>query len=199
MSNAVFPSLVGLDIAVKWKPNFMTLSQQAASGMEQRIQLRQYPIYDIELKFEVLRSDSVNVELQNLLGFFMLRSGSGDSFLFTHPEDNSVTAQGIGVGNGTNTVFQLARSYGGFVEPVMNPNAITAVYVNGVSAPFTLGALGVVTMTTAPAAAAVVTWTGTYYYRCRFVDDNIEPERFSGLMWEVTKVRLVGSLGNKIP
>jgi uncharacterized protein (TIGR02217 family) len=199
VSNQVFPNLLGLDIQTKWTPRFLSLSQVAVSGAEQRIALRQYPIYDISLKFEMLRSAAAYAELQNLMGFIMQRQGSFDSFLWTNPEDNTATAQGIGIGNGSNTVFQLNRAWGGFVEPVMNLNTITDVQVSGVSVSYTLGALGVVTLATAPAASAPVTWDGTYYYRCRFADDAIEFERFLWQYWQAGKVDMIGCLGNKIP
>jgi hypothetical protein len=44
-----------------------------------------------------------------------------------------------------------------------------------------------------------VTWTGTFYYRCRFIEDSVDFERFLGQMWEVKRVQMVGSLGSKIP
>jgi uncharacterized protein (TIGR02217 family) len=200
MSNQVYPSLLGFDMSVKWKPTFANLIQQAVTGAEVRILLRSYPIYDEELKYEFLRSDSVNLELQTLVGFFLQRSGSADSFLWIHPEDNSVTAQNFGTGDGNTTAFPLVRAYGGYVEPVMWPNVITGVYLNGVpTGAYTLGALGVITFTTAPGNGVAITWTGTYYYRARFLDDLEEFERFANLLWSAGKVQLRACLGNKIP
>jgi hypothetical protein len=45
------------------------------------------------------------------------------SFLLTDPDDNAVTAQAFGVGDGSTTLFQPARPSGVYVEPLFDLNA----------------------------------------------------------------------------
>jgi len=199
MSNQVFPTLPGLGWSMIKIPQWRTKIQSAASGKEYRSSFFSYPIYQIKLTYEILRATTALPELQQLIGLFNLMQGSFDNFLYSDPTDNSVTAQALGVGDGTTTKFQLVRAYGANTEPVMNVNAIAGVYLNGVATTaYTIDSYGLITFTTAPLAAVVITWTGTYYYRCRFVADSNEFENFMYQLWFIKSLDLYGCLGNKI-
>lgn len=126
MSNAVFPDLPGLDIKTRKTPIWSTQIQTAVSGKELRASLFSYPLYKFGVSFEVLRSGALG-ELETVVGFFNSRKGRFDSFLFTDPEDNSVTGQAFGDCDGVTTAFALVRAYGGHVEPVMNLNGLITV------------------------------------------------------------------------
>ena len=199
MSNSTFPVFAGLGWSVFKTPKWSTKIQTSVSGKELRSAFYGYPIYDFTLTYEVLRADLVNLELQTLMGFFNARQGSFDNFLYSDPTDCQVTAQPVGTGNGSQTLFTLCRTYGGFTEPVMNINAITGIYLNGtLTSAYTIDSTGDVTFTTAPGAGVAVTWTGTYYYRCRFVKDSIELENFMHQLWTLKKCDITGCLGTKI-
>lgn len=205
MSNAVFPVLPGLGWGVIKTPNWRTKIQQAISGKEYRTSFYSYPIYNIKLTYEILRADAINLELQQLLGFFNSRNGSWDSFLYTDPTDNLITAQSIGVGDGITTQFQLVRAYGGGTEPVMNVNTITGIYDNGApvlqgtgAGKYTIDSYGFVTFGTVPVVGHVLTWAGTYYYRCRFDSDAAEFDNFMYQLWTLKSCNLIGNLGSKI-
>ena len=195
MSNAVYPVLPGLTYGVVKSPTWSTRVQTAVSGKELRAAFWSTPIWRYTLVYEFLRSASTFAELQNLVGFFNQRQGKFDSFLLDDPDDDSVTAQQFGTGDGSTTVFQLNRSYGGFTEPIYNVNNPSAVsiYVNGVLQTSGLGLTtgGVLTFTTAPAAAAVLTWTGAYYWRVRFDLDAIDFSKFMNQLWEAKQVSLI--------
>lgn len=192
MSNAVFPSFPGLKWDVAKIPIWRTLIQTAANGKELRAPLMSFPLWRFTLSYEVLRAASAYAELQSLMGFFNLRNGAYDSFLYTDPDDNSVTDQLIGTGNGTATQYQIVRTYGNFIEPIQNINAITNVKVNGVvkssPADYTVNSLGVITFTVAPPNGQPVTWTGTFYFRVRFLQDMAEFSQFMKHLWELKKL-----------
>ncbi|WP_343316295.1 DUF2460 domain-containing protein [Acinetobacter soli] len=40
--------------------------------------------------------------------------------------------------------------------------------------------------------------SGTYYYRCRFADDEQQYTNFMSKLWKAGKVEMIGSLGNKV-
>lgn len=61
------------------------------------------------------------------------------------------------------------------------------VFVAGLLAPYTLSAVGVVTIVPAPSDGAAITWTGSYAWLCRFDQDSLEFSNFMHLFWEVKK------------
>lgn len=199
MSNAIFPTLPGLDIEISKEIEFSTIIQASQTGKELRVGQRVYPMYRVGLKFNFLRDSAAYPELKQLCGFYMSRTGPLDSFLFTDPDDNSVTAQSIGTGNGTNTVFQALRAFGSFVEPVFNLNAVTQVTVNGTPVAYSANpATGVITCSVPPANGAAVAYTGTFYYRARFLEDKINVRRFLNQVWSGQSVPIIATLQDKI-
>lgn len=199
MSNAIFPTFPGLDIEVVKEIEFNTMVQASKTGKELRVAQRAYPMYRIGLKFNFLRDSTTYPELRSLGGFYMSRTGPADSFLFTEPDDASVTDQLLGTGNGTQTDFQALRTFGTFVEPVFNINTITNVKVNGsVTAAYTLQPNGVIRLNVAAPAGQSVTWTGSYYFRVRFVEDRLNLKKFLDKVWSGQSVPLLGNLQDKL-
>jgi uncharacterized protein (TIGR02217 family) len=198
VSSAVFPTLPGLTYDIQRVPTWKTKVQQSVSGREVRGAFMSAPLYSFTLTFEFLRSNAL-AELQTLVAFFNARQGSYDSFLYSDPVDNNVTQQSLGTGTGTQTTFQLLRSFGVNIEPVCNVNTITGVYLNGVStSAYSISATGLITFTTAPGAGVAVTWTGSYYYRCRFTQDTAEFENFMQDLWSLKKIEFLANLGNRL-
>lgn len=189
MSDAVLPTFPGLKWGTTKTPMWSTRVQKSASGRELRASFYSYPIYKFSLSYEVLRGNGL-AELQQLIGFFNARQGSYDTFLFQDPDDNSVTLQSIGLGDGTKTKFQLVRAMGGFVEPVFALNGTPSIYKNGtlMASGYTINSTGLVTFTTAPANGDTLTWSGSFYYRCRFAQDSTEFEQFLKQLWNAKKI-----------
>lgn len=203
MSNAVFPSLPGLRIVLPRAAVFNTRIQTSVSGAEARASFQAYPLRRFTLGFEFLRHGADN-ELRQLEGFFLARKGAYDSFLFADPADAGVTDQVLGVGTGSQTQFQVQRTFGAggdslFTEPVHNVATIGNVKIAGVAtAAYSLGATGMITTTNPVPAGQVITWTGSYYYRCRFLRDEADFDRFLDDLYEAKKIELLGSLQNKV-
>lgn len=198
MTTAVFPTLSGLKWDVKKRPRFNTIVQRTASGKEVRAGLMSYPLWEFELSYDALRAAPAYAELQTLAGFFEQMYGSLTAFNYNDPTDNSVTAQVIGTGNGVATQYQLVRTMGNFIEPVQNVNVITGVYDNGSpvtqgagAGKYTVNSTGLVTFGTAPVAGHTLTWTGTYYFLCRFLDDIVEFNNFMYNLFECQKLGFV--------
>jgi len=209
MSNSVYPVLAGLGWSVIKTPKWSTAKQETASGREVRLGFFSSPLYRFQFIYNLLRSGTIAgnpyTELQQLMDFFNSMKGDFDDFLLDDPSDDSVTDMAFGSGDGSTTAFQLTRTIytGGFVDPVMNVNTLTNVKVAGVAktlgVDFTISSTGLVTFTAAPANGAALTWTGTYYYRCRFdMDDEMDFEEFYWQLWTAKKVRVYGGLGVKI-
>lgn len=205
MGNAVFPSLAGIGWNIHRRTMFNNSRPRAVSGREVAFSYQVYPLYEFELNYEFLRAGS-QVELQTIAGFFESRQGSFDSFLFTDWLDNGVTDMQFGTGDGTTTQFQLTRAFGAggftYAAPVQNVNTLTNIKKAGVTQTltthYTISATGLVTFVTAPAAAAALTWSGTFYYRCRFKDDIMDLQNFMYQLWDLGQVVLIGATGNRV-
>ena len=199
MSNALFPTLIGLAWNSVWTPVFKTKIQTAVSGKEYRSAMMSSPLYKVSLSYEFLRHGQ-QADLRSLVGFFLARQGSFDSFLYSHPEDNAVTDQLLGTANGTAT-FQLCRSFGSeFLEAVQNVTSVVNVKVGGTvvaASGYNVSATGLITFTSPPSSGSV-TWSGKYLYRARFAADDMAYEKFMQDLWTAKKVEFMASLGTKI-
>ena len=215
MSNVVFPSLASIAWPFVKSLQFNTKTQTAVSLKEYRAAFAQYPLYTFTLYYEVLRDAASPAELQQLMGFYGARQGQFDNFLFTDPTDNTVTAQNFGTGTGAATVFPLVRTLGSggftFNDLVQNVNTITGIYDNGSpvsqgagAGKYTIDAYGNVTFGTAPTTGHALTWTGTFYYRCRFLTDQQDFNKMMAGLWDLNGtngsgyLQIAGSPMNKV-
>ncbi len=199
----VFPPLPGLAWSVTKTPTFQTRIQRAVSGRELRALDYPYPLWQFTLVFDLLRDNPAAGydELRTLMGFFMLCQGAFGTFLFRDPSDDQVTGQQIGVGNASATVFQLQRAMGatlpggGFLEPILAPNLVSTVYLDGITqspASYSVDPnTGLVTFATPPGSGLVITADYSYYFRCRFVDDSYAFENFMFRLWQLKKLTFI--------
>lgn len=194
------PTLAGLTWSRHRKPGFKTRIAKHVSGREVRSPLMQYPIYEFEATYSgMLASASPKANVANLGAnsqqlfedFFEQMQGQSGTFLYVDPNDNTVTGQLLGVGDGSTKVFTFARTQpgGGFNMPVGWVTTINNVYVSGVSTgAYTFAAPNTLTMTAAPAAAAQVTADFVYAFNCRFSDDTMDFEEFMSQLFRLQKV-----------
>jgi uncharacterized protein (TIGR02217 family) len=191
------PTLPGLAWSRRKKPAFNTRIASHASGREVRVALMNYPLYEFEATYGLTSSASGFAglgasSLQNLMGFFLQLQGQFGTFLYTDPDDNSVTGQGIGVGDGATAAFSFVRALGGFAEPVGWVTAVSHVYLNGT--PQSGGSYGLttpntLTFTTPPGASVVVSADFTFAFQCRFIDDQMEFEEFMSNLWKLESMK----------
>ncbi len=194
-SLSVFPSLVGLGFDVNKSPVWNTNVNISASGKKTAIEFWSAPLYDYDLTYDVLPS-TANGDLQSLMGFFNSLQGRASPFLFDDPDDDSVTGQLLGTGNSSAVAFQLVRAYGGFSEPVLAPNVINNVYLGTAAQASSLwsvsaygtSAPGVLTFTSAPSSAQLVSADFTYYWPVRFLTDTLTFNKFMYQLWAAKKV-----------
>ena len=195
----VFPTLPGIQWGVHKSPQFNTTTHRAVSGYEIRAARMQYPLWTFTLSYEFLR-DWAYAELKTLMGFFLQQMGSFSAFCYPDPSDNAVVSQPFATGDGVTTTFPLTRSYGGFVEPVQNLDGTPQIFVGGtLQAPAAFSIVnGLVTFAAPPAAGAVLTWTGSFFYRVRFVNDHADFNQFMFELYELKQISFVGSPLNKV-
>ena len=213
MSDVLFPELPGLEWDLTKTPMFNTKIMQSVNGRELRASYQAVPKYQISMSFAFLRESKGRKELQQLEGFFLERRGSFDSFLFKMPEDNEF--QCTFIGDGVQTSFQLYKQIYTSQIPLQYTQAEQSedplMWDEVASKPmwsdpddqmwllqFGITTNGLLQMPIPLAAGESITITGTYYYRCRFADDEQQYTNFMSKLWKAGKVEMVGSLGNKV-
>ncbi|CBY91566.1 TPA: DUF2460 domain-containing protein [Neisseria meningitidis] len=192
MGNAIFPTFPGLKWGRKKTAVWSTGTQKSASGREFRTAYYSYPQWRFSLSFEVLRTKASVNELEQLAGFFNARKGSFESFLYEDPTDNAVTDQAIGNTVQGVTRYQLVRSMGGFIEPVLAVKERPAVKVGGTALTYgrdyTVTDKGVLVFNTPQPPNSLITWTGGFYFRVRFTSDTVDFENVLGSLWTAKKI-----------
>lgn len=194
MSNEVFPKLPGIKWGSTRTPIWSTKVQTSASGREIRGGYWSYPRWKYSLSYDVLRANALK-ELQTLVGFFNARQGQLDTFLYDDPDDNTAVDEPFGVVVAGRTKYQLARNYGGWVEPVLAPKPAAIVKANGrtlaAGTEYQIDANGTVTLLGGVSAGQKLTWTGGFYWRVRFTHDSADFEQFMRQLWTVKRVEFM--------
>ncbi len=178
----VFPLLPGVTPDPEKTPSWSTKVLRASAGNERRTAQWPYPIWNFTLRHEVIR-DRPNIdEIHGIWELFNTVQGQFGTFLFLDQNDYLVTREGLGVGDGSNRTWQLNRAIRYWTEPLLCPFGVL-VYVDGASVGFTLGVGGVVTLSAPPASGAVVSWSGGFFYPCRFTQDDLTLKAIAAQLW----------------
>lgn len=132
-------------------------------------------------QYNVAHGVKTQAQLDMLVAFFRARKGRADGFRFKDWTDYQVTAQAIGTGNGSTTVFQLVKTYisGGITETrtISKPVSGTInIYLNAVlqNSGYTLDTTtGLVTFSTAPGNGVAITADFQFDVPARFDTDRL--------------------------
>jgi uncharacterized protein (TIGR02217 family) len=192
----VFPLLPGFSFITSKRPQWNTAVSQASSGRERRRMTWSYPLWTFKVGYEVLRDGPGQLELQKLLAFFNAHAGKYTQFFFCDPSDNSATNQPFATGDGVTRVFTLTRTLGGgnltFNGPVRGVFNTPAVKINGTpTSAFSIGPLGRITFTSPPPAGAVLSWSGNFFFLCRFDQDDLDVQQMMQGLWSQSGVSFV--------
>ena len=183
------------------------VQKTAANRGNAGISLQPYAVWTFGLDLNLVQGGEAvqSSVLQQFLGCFMACCGTAGLFLFTDPNDNTVASQSLllnvtpgaaspmgTLGDGTSTIFQLARQLDQGVDILQNTSGVT-VLVNGAGASCTVSTTGVVTFAEPPANDAVLTWSGSFQYLCRFSDDLLKDlarvnKNSTGFLWSCGSV-----------
>lgn len=183
-------SLPGLSFSVHKRPMFKTNIQEAASGVEIRNALADYPRWEFELTYEYLE-DKTGAEssLKTIMGFFLARQGSFDSWLFKDPDDYKVVNGYCGEADGVTPQFPFCRTMGEFHEKVGQVDTANDinVYLDGVlvdPADYTVTLPNLIIFDSAP-PAGTVTADFQFFYACRFIEDEMDFEKWNDKLWSL--------------
>lgn len=176
MPTSIDPVLLSDDImeGSRFGPEFSTVVLENPGGAEQRIQRWATPRHSGQIGFGVRTQE----QLADLKSFFMARGGKAHGFLFRDHRDCTATLEPIGTGNGSQTQFQLIKSYTSgsttLTRKITRPTSVE-VFKDGVTATgWTVDATtGLVTFTTAPAPGQAIAATFNFYVPVRFDTDRM--------------------------
>lgn len=184
----VLPYLPGQTPDVSKAPLWSTSVRRASSGRERRQALWNYPLWQFELQYEVLRHRPAADELFTMWEFFNTQQGMASAWLCVDPTDCQIlsTAQAtFGIGDGLTKTFQLQRQINSWSEPVYD---VYQPYIldNGVltSSAYVISPNGQITYTTAPTAGHTLSFFGYFYFGCRFLQDDLTFEQIVSMLWE---------------
>ncbi len=184
-------------------PTWASIVSTHTSGREVITPLQAYPLHEFTLTYEFLEDETPNqsifqpnapyTELQQLAGLFMACTGQYGQFYYDFPSDDSRTDAVIGVGDGATSAFTVKRVFGpyGFAEPVGALNVLSEVYFNGVTqSPSTYAKSGnQIIFTTPPGPGVVVTADHSFFYLCRFIEDQHDYEQFMYNLWKMNSLK----------
>jgi hypothetical protein len=189
MSNSIFPIPPGNASGAargwpikKWPVFPPTIIQTPTNEVgETRIARGIYAYWQFDMTFPKLNSNFNDQTgyLAKVAGFFMSMQGQANSWLYDDATDNTIPASSpaqFAVGDGVTKAFQLVRPIGDYQDLIQNLNGTTSIYDAGILqvSGFSIDAKGVVTFTVAPTAGHVLSWSGKYYFRCRFLKDAVD-------------------------
>jgi len=123
MTYPVFPSFVGMGWDVKKRLKFSTQIDKATSGSRFATARWPVPLPEFAFQFNYLSQ----ADQETLLLFLMNLTGPLAPFLITPNNDNAVTQQFFGLGDGILTAFQLINPW---KYPIYYPDAGPTVYIN---------------------------------------------------------------------
>lgn len=204
MSNAIFPSpslpAGSRGWPVKKWPVFDTIVQTPASKRgETRISKTPYCLWKFSMTFPKLNStfNDPTGYLAKVAGFYMQMQGQAASWLYNDPRDSNIPSSApatFGLGDGVTTGFQLSRPIGNYADIIQNLNGAPSIYLAGVlqSSGYSVDSLGVVTFNLAPALNVVLAWSGSYYFRCRFLADELSDlQEIAPNFWQIQTLEWV--------
>jgi hypothetical protein len=150
---------------------FNTVEQRTGSFRDSTyIAQAPYPIWHFEFNVPFLRgrlSDPTSA-VSIVMGVIAAMKGRADTFLFDVPNDRTVHRAQFGTGDGTTTAFQITRPIGGAAQAdiIQNFNGAPQIFINGTlqTSGYTIDSFGAITFSTAPAANAVLVWSGNFYF-----------------------------------
>lgn len=196
----VFPqNIPGLTWAGTRTMILRTGYQEAITGKVTTLAYQAYPIVEWSLNYELLNRAAALDDLKKIEGLFMSLQGQSGTFLYDDPAFDTITNGPFGTGNGSTKAFQLAGYYGNvggpsgkeIIQNLQNPAAVQ-IFDNGVlvsPSAYAIGATGIVTFNSAPLAGHALTWTGQFYYRCRFEVDDLDPSQYMINFWALQTLK----------
>jgi uncharacterized protein (TIGR02217 family) len=170
-------------------PEFATVIQQSVSGQEQRVRVWAKCRAKYEIGYSVMNSADPVGNYRAVLALFYAHGGRLRPFRFKDWADYQASDASFGTGDGSDTTFQLSKTYDPSQILLGVPGSITHtrdIYLpatapviknNGVvqtvATHYTISSTGLVTFVTAPVTGHALTWSGEFDIPVRFDVDYL--------------------------
>ena len=186
MSNEVFDKTP--DSPFEEQLDYLTVVSESESGREQRYQKWLKPRRTFRLKLDARQAS----ETKDIWDFYQRRKGSFDTFLFKNPNENPVTSETVGSGDGVKSVFYLGGTVGiGTGDVNVEPSSLTltrAVGGTGEYLAFTAYTIDepigqITTNAVLPSGDVLRATSYKFRYRVRFKNDSLTREIFAAELW----------------
>ena len=185
MSSEVFNFTI--DTPYEEAIEYLTIVSESEGGAEQRYQKWLKP----KRTFRIKLSARGVTETDQIWRFYTRHKGSYDSFLFQNPNENPVTAETVGSGDGIKTVYYLGTNVDiGTGDMIVTPgSAVLTKSVKGTGdylsySSYTINEnTGQLTTSPAVPSGDVLRATYNFRYRVRFREDQLNREAFAANLW----------------
>ena len=160
-------------------PKFKTNIRILKSGYEQRASEWLDVRGEWTLSFGLHEIDLPGNPIRDLIDLFYVAMGCGLGFRFEDPLDHDLTAEQIGTGDGTTTIFQATKTYqtlsGAYTKTITKPQGQLQALVDDAPVSSTTDtATGLVTLAAPAGNGLSVKVTGPFDLPVRFDSDEIE-------------------------
>lgn len=165
-------------------PTFYNVIQEAISGQEQRVRVWAKCRGRWDVAYPILDVAETSGTYREVLALFRAHFGSLHPFPFKDWGDYQLTDELIGTGDGSDTTFQIIKTYDPsqlilgspgartYVRDIYLPRSGLVVKVNNVTktitVDYTIGATGIITFVSAPANGHAIKVTGEFDIPVRF-------------------------------
>jgi uncharacterized protein (TIGR02217 family) len=177
-------------------PTYYNVIQEAISGVEQRVKVWAKCRGRWECSYPILDRDDSTGDFRAVIALFRAHFGSLYPFPFKDWTDYELTNENIGTGDGSETEFQITKTYDPsqillgtpgsrtYVREIYLPRSGLVVKVNGVTktlttgspaADYSISSTGLITFTSPPTNGHAITVTGEFDVPVRFDIEQGEP------------------------
>lgn len=185
MSDEVFNFTI--DTPFEEEIRYLTVVSESEGGKEQRFQKWQIPKRTFRIHLDARQLS----EADDIWRFYTRHKGAFDSFLFQSPNENPVTAETVGSGDGVASVFYLGGKVDiGTGDLIVTPDSEAITRSIGGTGDFlsftdyTLDDdLGQLTTDAVLPSGDVLRAEYKFRYRVRFKDDFLTREAFATELW----------------
>lgn len=180
-----------VEVGMRGGPTFYNVIQEAISGQEQRVRVWAKCRGRWECGYSILDTEETSGTFREVIALFRAHFGSLHPFPFKDWGDYQLTNEQIGTGDGSDTTFQIIKTYDPsqlilgspgsrtYVRDIYLPRSGLVVKVNGVTktltTDYTIGSTGIITFTSPPTNGHAITVTGEFDVPVRFDLGQDEP------------------------
>lgn len=180
-----------VEVGMRGGPTYYNVIQEAISGVEQRIRVWAKCRGMWDCGYTILDTEETSGTFREVLALFRAHFGSLYPFPFKDWGDYQLDAEQIGTGDGSDTTFQVIKTYDPsqlilgspgsrtYVREIYLPRSGLVVKVNGVTQTLTthysISSTGLITFVSAPTNGHAITVTGEFDVPVRFNIGQGEP------------------------